>query len=189
MDLLEGIDLSDYVWDSIPDEHIKLDENLITIRNLISLITDFNDLGFFHRDLKPGNIFVLEDKTSYDKIKMALIDFAFTSDVRYDKRYKGTRKYMPDEMLLREKKSDWYNDTIDVFSTGASIIEILMEHFKTYQDIDFGMLYIIEAMLSYNHCTYSDDEGAFCDNKDHFYNDNFETLEEIQAFIENSEKY
>lgn len=28
-----------------------------------------------------------------------MIDFAFTSDVKYDKKYKGTKKYMAEEMM------------------------------------------------------------------------------------------
>ena len=65
------------------------------------------------------------DDTSLDRIRPYLIDFAFSSQESYSKRYKGTRKYMPKEMLLGDKKSDWYNSSIDVFSLGVSYIEFL----------------------------------------------------------------
>lgn len=48
------------------------------IRNILFLVADYSDLGLAHRDLKPGNIFITKDKSSYDGVQPLLIDFAFT---------------------------------------------------------------------------------------------------------------
>lgn len=62
------------------EKNVDLNSALYTMKNAISVVADFNDLGFYHRDLKPGNMFYLNDKTSLDKIKLILIDLAFASD-------------------------------------------------------------------------------------------------------------
>lgn len=109
MKILEGRDFADYIWEDRHEDQKGLEYSIYTAKNLVSLVADFNDLGLFHRDLKPGNLFYLNDKTSFDRIRLILIDFAFSSDMYVDDRYKGTKKYMPNEMLAGDRESDWYN--------------------------------------------------------------------------------
>lgn len=93
------------------------------------MVADFNDIGFYHSDLKPSNTFYLADKTSIDKIKLILIDFGLVSTKKYNNNYKGTRSYMAYEISESDKTKSWYNETIDVFSASSSIIEFLTERF------------------------------------------------------------
>lgn len=164
MKILKGGDFADYIYEDQFDNPVNLQVSFHTFKNFISLVADFNDLGFYHRDLKPGNVFYVADETSPDKIKLVLIDFAFTSDVKFDKKYKGTRKYMAEEMMEEDKLKKWYNETIDSFSAGSSAVEFFMERFYQFEDIDLGLLYIIDAMLKPNHCEPEDHNGIHCHN-------------------------
>jgi len=91
MKLLEGTTMGK------SDNSFNHFEDLYTIKNVISLIADLHSTNLFHWDIKAENIYVLNDKTSFDSKKLVLIDFAFSCWTKFDKRYKGTRKYMPDE--------------------------------------------------------------------------------------------
>ena len=62
------MDLHDYIWDEIYEKHPLFQELLIIIRNILFLVADYSDLGLAHRDLKPGNIFITKDKSSYDGV-------------------------------------------------------------------------------------------------------------------------
>jgi serine/threonine protein kinase len=33
---------------------------------MLYLVADYYDLGLAHRDLKPGNVFIINDESSYD---------------------------------------------------------------------------------------------------------------------------
>lgn len=55
-------------------------------------------------------------------------------------------------MLTGNKKSDWYNDGIDVFALGTSLVEMFIYYLETNEDVDLNLLNIFEAMLSYNTC-------------------------------------
>lgn len=79
----------------------------------------------FHRDIKPANIFVLSDSTNEYNMKNIMIDYAFTCSADFHKRYKGTKEYLPEEMKLADKKSDWYNGTIDVFELASTFLKKL----------------------------------------------------------------
>ncbi len=59
---------------------------------------------------------------------------------------------MPLEMLVGEKKSDWYNKSIDVFSIAVTIIEFLLTYIESIDRIDLGLIYILEAALTDNKC-------------------------------------
>ena len=109
-------------------------------------------MGIFHRDIKPGNLYVINDKTTEFQKKMVLIDFAFSINLKFSKRYKGTRSYMPEEMKLGDKKSDWYNSSIDVYSLASTVLKKIVLLLVDRSDVDLGLLYILESMLDFNHC-------------------------------------
>lgn len=69
---------------------------------------------------------------------------------------------MPDEQLQGDKKSDWYNSSIDVFSTGVTLTEYLQNLFETDINFDFNVFYILEAMLEYNPCEEDTNNYVHC---------------------------
>jgi hypothetical protein len=79
------------------------------------------------------------------------------------KRYKGTKKYMPLEMLKGDKKSDWYNLTIDTHLIAETTTEFLLDHIQVGVDIDCGLASILETMMTENFC-YQENQMVFCRN-------------------------
>ena len=99
MDLLKGKDLADYIYEDQYEKEPPLRMAYYTMFHVLSMMADFADIDLTHRDIKPSNMFVVKDNSSNDRIRPVLIDFAFTFTDTHDSRYKGTKKYMPDEML------------------------------------------------------------------------------------------
>lgn len=196
MDLLKGYDMKFYIYDFQEKENLDLEQTCYTIKNLNYILSEFHDMGYFHRDIKPGNYFLLKDETSKDGFKPILIDFAFSLRENYNTRYKGTRKYMPKEMKVGDKKSDWYNNSIDVFNTNVTYMEYLY-NFILDKQIDFSLAQILNGGLYDNWCKYYKDfeleEGeynfkfVFCDNSDHYY-EKFNNLESLVFFFRNKSK-
>ena len=62
---------------------------------------------------------------------------------------------MPKEMLKGDKKSDWYNHSIDVFSMGVTFIEFLYVYWANEIFNSHGLVYILEAALTNNKCYHS----------------------------------
>ena len=155
---------------------------------MVSLVADLHDMGFYHRDLKPGNMFYESDESSIDKIKLIMIDYAFASDVTHDKKYKGTKRYMAQEMQEKDKENAWYNETIDTFSTGISSLDFLSGYLMNVEDVDMGLMIIIEAMIDNNYCVNKNKNGVFCQNKELYWDEKFIDLESVKEFIENKNK-
>ena len=195
MDLLVGYDMKLYINNYQEEENLDLEQSLYTIKNLNMISNEFHNMGYFHRDIKPGNFFLLKDKTSKDGFKPILIDFAFSLRQNYNTRYKGTRKYMPKEMLVGNKKSDWYNNTIDVFNSSVSYMEYIF-NFLWDKQVDFSLGQILNGSLYDNWCVYYkeyqlDDfynfKFVFCDNSDHYWQ-KFKTLPNLIGFFKNKKK-
>lgn len=64
MELLKGKDLSDYIYEDQYENEPALTIAYYTFFNVLSLITDFSDIGLVHRDLKPSNLFLVKDRSS-----------------------------------------------------------------------------------------------------------------------------
>lgn len=84
--------------------------------------------------------------------------------------------------MLRHRKSDWYNNTIDVFSLGVTMIDYLLPAFHDKVSFDLNVLHILDAMLDYNKCIFSDRSGILCNNQE-VWIEGFLDLEEIQRFF------
>lgn len=91
MNLLVGTTLTDAPEDF---DHYTIFHKL---KNMSALLADFHRVGLFHRDIKGDNIFMLKDDTSRDGVKFIFIDLAFSSWKNFETKYKGTKKFMPDE--------------------------------------------------------------------------------------------
>jgi len=88
---------------------------------------------------------------------------------------------MPKEMLLGNKKSDWYNPSIDVFSIAVSFVEFLYHYWENDINTDIGLIYILEAALYDNRCYHS--QGVTqCMNSDYYYQ-KFHNLYDIVRYF------
>lgn len=83
--------------------------------------------GVVHRNLKPGNVFLVRDATGVDRIKLVDFGVAYVSDAREEKltgvgTVLGTPAYMPPEQLLAEGKLD---APVDLYALGVTMFECL----------------------------------------------------------------
>eukprot|EP00028_Trichosphaerium_sp_Am-I-7-wt_P007607 CAMPEP_0168535342 /NCGR_PEP_ID=MMETSP0405-20121227/18600_1 /TAXON_ID=498012 /ORGANISM="Trichosphaerium sp, Strain Am-I-7 wt" /LENGTH=258 /DNA_ID=CAMNT_0008562545 /DNA_START=45 /DNA_END=821 /DNA_ORIENTATION=- len=91
------------------------------IRQVLSALVHIHQLGFVHRDIKPGNILV----GAKGVIKVA--DFGFTRSIRYtlagSKAVSGTPDFMPPECYVGDRV---YNEKFDIWSTGVTLCYLLL---------------------------------------------------------------
>lgn len=83
---------------------------------------------------------------------------------------------------------NWYNETVDVYAIGISILDFINNYILNFDEIDYSLLIIIESMLADNHCTNLNSNGVFCKNKELYWDENFVDLEEIHEFVNNKNK-
>lgn len=83
--------------------------------------------GVVHRNLKPGNIFVIPDAAGRDRVKLVDFGVAHVSDPREAKltaagAVLGTPWYIPPEQLLAENTVD---SRVDLYALGVTMFECL----------------------------------------------------------------
>ena len=59
----------------------------------------------------------------------------------------------------------------------------MLDNLIEEDEFDLGFMYIVEAMLDYNHCDNLMNNGVFCDNVDN-YLDGFADLKAIKRFFD-----
>ena len=100
------------------------------LRGLTEGLSYIHDLHFIHRDLKPQNVLVKEDKSWYG-YKAVICDFQFSrrkqpedSHLTVSGALVGTHGWMPREVLQAEGKIE-LNSSVDVFAYGCIIQYVL----------------------------------------------------------------
>ena len=109
-------DLERYMHRQLPELQIKI----ITLQLVMGLCI-MHQHGFTHRDLKPRNIFVIED--THD-IWIKIGDFGITKRVPHDgtslKTETGTLGYVAPEVLgYHDQESSKYTNAVDLWSLGC----------------------------------------------------------------------
>jgi serine/threonine protein kinase len=75
-----------------------------------------------HRDLKPGNVFLVRDHKGRQKVKLG--DFGISrvfESIAFTYKFAGTPKYMAPEIYMKRE----YNYSVDVWSIGVLLYEML----------------------------------------------------------------
>ncbi|CAK76734.1 unnamed protein product, partial (macronuclear) [Paramecium tetraurelia] len=81
-------------------------------------VQELHKLGFFHRDLKPGNFVIGKDN------KIKLIDFGISKKIeeKSQTQMQGTYQYMAPEIL----KTQAYDHSVDIWSLGLVFYEVFL---------------------------------------------------------------
>jgi len=124
MDYLDGEDLQSYLKDK---GSISQEEAFSIIMPILEALKKVHSYNKIHRDIKPGNIFMMKDGSSYHPV---LIDFGavkvFDNDkVREQSVYAVyTEGYAPPEQYNATKE---INFTTDIYAIGAILYEFITE--------------------------------------------------------------
>src|SRR3954463_10061409 len=120
MEFLRGTPLSGRMGGSSP---LSLDDKLNIVAQLCDGLAYAHEQGVVHRDVKPDNVFVLEDGS------VKLLDFGIakltSSNLTRQGDVLGSASYMSPEQV---GGSDSVDGRADVFSTGVMLYELLTGH-------------------------------------------------------------
>lgn len=112
--LLMGADLNNIVkTQRLSDDHVQF-----LVYQILRGLKYIHSAGIIHRDLKPSNIAVNED------CELKILDFGLARHAEDEMTgYVATRWYRAPEIML-----NWmhYNQTVDVWSVGCILAELLM---------------------------------------------------------------
>jgi serine/threonine protein kinase len=136
MPLLSGMTL---------DRIIKTASHRLTVERSVEIISQTcrglqaaHERGLIHRDMKPSNIFVMDD----DSVKIIDFGVVHKADAQSTKGLKGTLLYMPPELIEMKPPSA----LSDIFSLGVVAYETLTQR----RPFDRGNQYeIIQAVRSH----------------------------------------
>lgn len=129
---LDGGNLRGYIKDYTIDEY----DAIQIMHELLLAVHYIHQLGYLHRDLKPGNI-MLRKKSSRTKdspifkakFDVILIDFGLCaraddfSETSFLKDRSGTVGYLAPELIERDY-DEWYDRKVDVYSLGVVMVEL-----------------------------------------------------------------
>jgi serine/threonine-protein kinase len=135
MEALLGEPLSDYLDRRGPHPEPTA---LSLARDVASGLAAAHALGIIHRDVKPGNLFLVEDAGA--PVRAKLIDFGFAKDTRGDpdaapsstNLVLGTAQYMAPEQVL----ADPVDPRTDVYGFGVVLFRLVTGHLPF--DLDPG---------------------------------------------------
>lgn len=132
MDLLEGVSLHELIQTNRTPEYTDL---LLIFAQMASALNYAHSKGIIHRDFKPSNIMILDDKEQQSaELKAMLVDFGIAKLVTLDKLNKadaqkltqtgnifGTPFYMSPEQCMGSA----LDGRSDIYSFGCSLFEAL----------------------------------------------------------------
>jgi serine/threonine-protein kinase len=119
MELLGGRDL-DQILRS--DEGLTLAQKLDVVAQLCDGLAFAHDQGIVHRDIKPGNIRLLEDGT------VKILDFGIAKFAQSSLTQSGTVMGTPSYMAPEQISGQPVDGRADVFSAGVLLYELLSGH-------------------------------------------------------------
>jgi len=119
MELLSGKDLDEVLKSDAP---LPLGRKLDIVAQLCDALAYAHDQGIVHRDVKPGNVRLLEDGT------VKILDFGIarfhTSSLTQSGTVMGTPSYMAPEQIMGQP----VDGRADLFSAGVLLYELLAGH-------------------------------------------------------------
>lgn len=133
MELLDGMDLFRHV---LAKGNLNEDEAARIMRDILQCLLTMERLGIAHRDVKPANIFMCEDKP--DQVRVRLGDYgmaAFASVDGYVRGRCGTPGYVAPEIFAAGVNSGYMNK-VDVFSAGVTLYVLLCGYEPFYGEND-----------------------------------------------------
>ena len=127
LDYIPGINLFDLIQSlrgsgTRPAYELKLDLKYKIIYEIAKRLCDIHKLGYVHRDIKPGNIFIDPD------FRPHIGDFGDLTDqtkYQFTQRMHGTLNFIPPEGFPNDTMHYPVSTKFDVYSFGATLLQII----------------------------------------------------------------
>lgn len=124
MELLEGVTLKSALRESGPFEPARA---IHITKQICRSLREAHRLGVIHRDMKPGNVMLLEQGDESDFVKV--LDFGLVKDIEAEDEddltqtgvFMGSPKYMSPEQIQGER----VDARSDIYSVGVMLYEML----------------------------------------------------------------
>ena len=112
------------------DRRRDLPKLLRCLQQVAEALAWAHHVGVIHRDMKPENVFIVEDSTSIDGERPKIVDFGLAklglqqraADPTHTGVPMGTPLFMPPEQWLDAKRAD---DKSDAYSFGVMLYEVI----------------------------------------------------------------
>ncbi len=125
MELLEGRSLLKELHER---EVMSLKETITIIRPTLKGLAAAHELGIIHRDVKPGNIFLVENEGDVPGVKILDLGLAKDADTSEGLTrtgiVMGTPDYLAPELLTIDQKHAW-STAADIFALGVIAYRML----------------------------------------------------------------
>jgi calcium/calmodulin-dependent protein kinase I len=122
LELLEGIDLFDYVFNK---GILKEADAALITQDILRSLEAMNRVGLAHRDIKPANIIMCNPEK--DRVSVKVGDFGMSTFVGVDGLIRGrcgTPGYVAPE-ILTANSGVGYGNKVDIFSAGVTLYVML----------------------------------------------------------------
>jgi serine/threonine protein kinase len=145
MEYLEGKTLKEYMREAkAVGQVIELDSAVMVIRSVLSALSATHKDNIIHRDIKPGNVFILNDGT------VKLFDFGAARFADEDQEMTRTiiitPGYAPPEQYQKKSKQGPYTD---IYAVGAMFYE-MVTNVKLEESINRKVVDAVKNPREYN---------------------------------------
>jgi serine/threonine protein kinase len=159
MELLDGEPLDKILSKAPP---LPVEQVVACTRPLVEGLAAAHARGIIHRDIKPGNIFLVRSGTAGPPIRILDMgiakDLGDPSKITCTGQLVGTPRYLPPEVLLDPCAENW-RPSVDVFAMGMVVFKMLTGQLPFEKKSSSGpRLKIVQQMDAYERYSSSSEE-------------------------------
>lgn len=138
MEILEGKTLQDLF-----QEGISWQKGIFYFKKILEALEYVHQSGILHRDLKPDNIFIVEEEPKITDFGLAkIMDTEFAKKMTQDNELLGTPLYMAPEILVGKVQK--YSPQSDLYAVGVCLYQMITQHFPYEASSFLSLVYKVQ---------------------------------------------